>query len=59
MSIKRIHLNIFCFASFVAMDGLDHRVPGVKEFCLNVERFYVEGLRPRGVGASQKFKGFE
>ena len=35
--INRSHLNI----SFVAMDGLDHRVPGVKDFCLNVEKFYV------------------
>ena len=35
--INRSRLNI----SFVAMDGLDPRVTGVKEFCLNVEKFYV------------------
>ena len=38
-SLAILFLLLICL--LVAMDGLDHRVPGVKEFCLNVEKFYV------------------
>ncbi len=49
------------------MDGLDHRQPGVKEFCLNVQKFVVIEKESKHLGinlaryrslAEQDFRSF-